>query len=66
MGDIAELYDLRSRIVHEGIAGNKKDAERTVDIARKFLRLIDSVIKLLRNKITSTTPPYRKGFAGES
>ena len=51
MRDTAELYNLRSKIVHEGIAGNKKDAERAVDIARKFLRLIDSVIKLLRDKI---------------
>jgi len=45
MPDIAELYNLRNGIVHEGIEGNEKDAKRAVKTAKKFLRLISSIIE---------------------
>ena len=45
MPDIAELYNLRSSIVHEGSKGNEKDAKRAVKTAKKFLRLASSIIE---------------------
>jgi len=46
MPDIAELYNLRSDIVHEGIEGNEKDAKRAIESAKRFLRLASSMIEL--------------------
>ena len=45
MPDIAELYSLRSDIVHEGNEGNEKDAKRAIESAKRFLRLTSSMIE---------------------
>jgi len=45
MPDIAELYNLRSDIVHEGNEGNEKDAKRAIESAKRLLRLTSSMIE---------------------
>jgi len=44
MKDIAELYDLRSSIVHEGLVSDEEDAKKSISVAWKFLTIIDHIV----------------------
>ena len=45
MKDIAELYDLRSFIVHEGLTSDEENARKSISIAQKFLTIVDHIVK---------------------
>ena len=45
MKDIAELYDLRSSIVHEGLTSDEENAKKNISIAQKFLTIVDHIVK---------------------
>ncbi|RLF06082.1 MAG: hypothetical protein DRJ60_04815 [Thermoprotei archaeon] len=45
MKDIAEIYDLRSSIVHEGLAGDEENAKKSISITQKFLAIVDHMVK---------------------
>jgi len=45
MRNIAELYDLRSSIVHEGLTSDEESARKSIAIAQKFLTIIEQIVK---------------------
>ncbi len=45
MKDLNDIYDLRSKIVHEGAEGRKEEAEKALNIASEFISIITSLIE---------------------
>ena len=39
MKDLKDIYDWRSRIVHEGYRSSKEEAEKALNVAIKFIKL---------------------------